>query len=562
MPSSIIVQRLNLLLWDRLLTKSTQIPGGSEANRVSQFFYDWRDRQVAVKNGVEVSESTSLNRMISYVEYDNLNQVIVSEMYDGDNVTITSTSGVPNRPSSSLVRAKTVNSFDEWGRVYKSETYSVDPSTGSVSSNALTSQNWFDSRGNLIKSTAPGGLVSKAEYDGAGRVTKQYATDGGGDSGYSDADDVTSDNVLSQVEYSYDSNSNVILTTSRERFHDETGTGGLGTATTGVKARVSYSATYYDKANRTTATVDVGTNGGSSYTRPGSVPSRSDTVLVTSVTYDSAGLVYEVTDPKGVVTRTTYDDLGRTTKVIENYVNGTPSDSDDKTVEYTYNGNSQMTTLKASLTGGGYQTTEWIYGVTGSTINSNDLLKEMRYPDASTGNSSSSEKVSYTYNALGQVLSKTDRNGNVHTYAFDILGRIISDTVTTLGSGVDGAVRRIETAYDTQGNAYLLTSYDATSSGNIVNQVQRQFNGLGQLIREWQSHSGAVNTGTSPSVQYTYSEMSGGANHSRLTSIIYPNGRTITYNYASGLSNNISRLSSITDGATTLESYDYLVWVR
>ena len=47
-------------------------------------------------------------------------------------------------------------------------------------------------------------------------------------------------------------------------------------------------------------------------------------------------------------------------------------------------------------------------------------------------------------------------------------------------------------------------------------------------------------------------------NHSRLTSITYPNGRVITYNYVTGLPDNISHLSSITDGATTLESYDYL----
>lgn len=39
------------------------------------------------------------------------------------------------------------------------------------------------------------------------------------------------------------------------------------------------------------------------------------------------------------------------------------------------------------------------------------------------------------------------------------------------------------------------------------------------MITEWQSHSGAVNTSTSPSVQYSYSEMPSGANHSRLTSV-------------------------------------------
>src|SRR5205823_10754962 len=124
----------------------------------------------------------------------------------------------------------------------------------------------------------------------------------------------------------------------------------------------------------------------------------------------------------------------------------------------------------------------------------------------------------------------TDRNGTVHALSYDALGRTVSDAVTTLGTGVDGAIRRLETAYDAQGNPYLFTSYDQASGGNIVNQVQRTFNGLGQLITEYQSYNGAVNTSSTPKVQYTYSEMSGGANHSRLTSIVYPNGRTIGCN--------------------------------
>jgi YD repeat-containing protein len=70
-------------------------------------------------------------------------------------------------------------------------------------------------------------------------------------------------------------------------------------------------------------------------------------------------------------------------------------------------------------------------------------------------------------NALGQTVTSTDRNGSVHTLTFDILGRITKDTVTTLGSGVNGSVRRIETEYDSQGNPYLITSYDATTSGSV-----------------------------------------------------------------------------------------------
>jgi RHS repeat-associated protein len=70
-------------------------------------------------------------------------------------------------------------------------------------------------------------------------------------------------------------------------------------------------------------------------------------------------------------------------------------------------------------------------------------------------------------------------------------------------------------------------------------------------------------------VQYTYNEMSGGANNSRLTGIVYPTGsRTVTYDYSghSGLDNVISRLSKLTQTlgsgtnavTTTLETYDYL----
>jgi YD repeat-containing protein len=65
-------------------------------------------------------------------------------------------------------------------------------------------------------------------------------------------------------------------------------------------------------------------------------------------------------------------------------------------------------------------------------------------------------------------------------------------------------------------------------------------------------------SGSSPRVQYAYSEMADGANHSRLVSITYPDGRVLNYNYAAGLDDTISRLSSLSDSTGVLESYDYL----
>ena len=360
-----------------------------------------------------------------------------------------------------------------------------------------------------------------------------------------------------------DKDGNAILVTDRQRNHDETATGALGNPTTAPKSRVSYTASYFDLANRLTATVDVGTNGGTAYTRPGTVPSVSDTVLVTQDSYNAAGWVNSITDPRGIVLQKNYDNLGELTQTIEAYTNGTPTTTTNKTTNYTYDGDGHTLTLQAVEIGGASQTTKWIYGVTtagGSDVNSNSILATVQYPDPSTGSPSSTYQESYTVNALGQQKTFTDRAGNVHTLTYDILGRVTSDAITTLATGFDSAVRRIQTSFDTQGNPYLVTSYDAPTAGNIVNQVQRAYNGLGQLTQEWQSHSGAVVIGTTPSVQYGYSLMAGGANHSRLTSITYPNGKVLTYNYGTtgGLNDVISRLASLSDTSGTLESYDYL----
>src|SRR5712692_1504466 len=190
----------------------------------------------------------------------------------------------------------------------------------------------------------------------------------------------------------------------------------------------------------------------------------------------------------------------------------------------------------------------------GSDINSNDFLTQVIYPDNSTD--------TYTVNALGENKTKTDRNGTTHTYSYDVLGRQTADAVTTLVTATtDGTIQRLETAYDSAGRPYLFTSYSQPGGGtaNIVNQVQDIFNGLGQLTTEYQAHSGAVIIGgpnQSPTVQYTYNALTN--NNSRLTGIIYPNSRTVSYVYGAGLDDRISRLTSLNDGSTPIESYKYL----
>jgi RHS repeat-associated protein len=80
------------------------------------------------------------------------------------------------------------------------------------------------------------------------------------------------------------------------------------------------------------------------------------------------------------------------------------------------------------------------------------------------------------------------------------------------------------------------------------------------LTGEYQEHTGAVNTTTSPEVQYADTEMAGGVNNSRPTGMTYPNGRKIDFVYNTGLDSGISRISAIADdsGGTTLEGYSDL----
>ena len=118
-------------------------------------------------------------------------------------------------------------------------------------------------------------------------------------------------------------------------------------------------------------------------------------------------------------------------------------------------------------------------------------------------------------------------------------------------------VKRLGESYDTAGRPFQQTSYSNTGGTTILNQVQDAYSGYGQLTTEYQSHSGAVNTSSTPNVQYGYSQP-GGANYSRLTSVTDPNGRVITYGYNSGLDSTISRLSYLADGSTHLEEYTYL----
>src|SRR5207245_813618 len=103
-----------------LQTLSREVVNGAgqaihDDRRVNQSYFDWRDRPVAEKDGVQGTEDTTTHRPILYYMYNNLDEVTTEQQYDGDQVSITSSGGVPQAPSSSLLRAQTVHNYDDQG---------------------------------------------------------------------------------------------------------------------------------------------------------------------------------------------------------------------------------------------------------------------------------------------------------------------------------------------------------------------------------------------------------------------------------------------------------------
>lgn len=528
---------------DSNLTKQTFPVDASTGNdRITYFGYDFRSRRITTDGEIDYFE---------LVTYDNLDRAVVVDRYD--------TTGA----GALLARSET--KYDNRGQVYQTIRYSVSSGTAGPS---LVDNKWRDAAGNVILDFPAGSKsFTKSTYDGVGRATAQYRAYNFSTPTYSSASTVSSDTVMEQTETTYDEAGNAILTVTRARFHDATGTGPL-TSPSGSqpKARVSYVANYPDTIGRAQATASYGTNGGASFTRSATIPARSDTVLVSSTEYNNRGEAFKTIDPKGTENREEFDDAGRRIKVIQNY-KASPSGSDESnTTVFTYSPDNAILTITAKNSTTGDQTTRYVYGTTlsDSAVARSDLRRAEIYPDSDdvtnplgNGPDTVYDRVEFKYNRRGEVTERKDQMETVREFVYDKLGRQTQDKVTTLGSGVDGAVRRIETAYDSRGLIHEVASYDAASGGSTVNAVRTYYDGYGLPFRVFQATGGAINESTTPKVDYQYASS---GNTSRWLSTTYPNGRVLASVYGSSgsMADGLSRPAALSFNASNVVEYSYL----
>lgn len=202
------------------------------------------------------------------------------------------------------------------------------------------------------------------------------------------------------------------------------------------------------------------------------------------------------------ITKYTYDQLNRVTKVTEGF--GTANAADVITRTFTPNG-----LVQTAMDGGNNLTTYFYDGY--------DRMTEVRFPFGTPGSgiSSTTDYEQYSYDANGNALTFRTRRGETITMNYDALDRLTSKIVPARSGLSTTHTRDVYFAYDLYGN--LTNARFDSPSGQGVSV---SYDGLGRLVAETVAMDGDTRT-----VRSAYDTAS------HRTSLTYPDNQVFTYTY-------------------------------
>lgn len=330
----------------------------------------------------------------------------------------------------------------------------------------------YSPRGELLTVTTANNDTFYRDYDGNGNLTKETNPLGGDRSYTYDANDrvteITDENGYTQS-FEYDANGNLVSETDANGNCRTLAYDALNRVHTVIDDNGEVKLTHDNEGNVLQVVTPDGATTVYEYNVHDQLVKLSDPLGNSlSLAYDLLGRVTEQTDANGNTTNLTYTPNGHLSS---------RTDAIGNQDTYTYN---EMGWLTKKTEGG--ITSTYSYDALGQIITASDAL----------GNT-----ITFTYTPKGDVETVTDPNGNASTYSYDPVGNLKTMTdakghvyhfeydglnnVTQLVTGDEGAPtlyyydkkgQRVQEILPTQ----LSTSYAYDGNGNLISKVDADDN--------------------------------------------------------------------------------------
>ena len=403
---------MNKLAWETLRTNE------NDSHLIEAYSYD-------LLGNVTVTTDANFHSIVyAYNSLGKVSRVIAS----GDATVETLLTFYQYDMSGNLVRQWTTtgelvsNTYDNLGNLLSTTQSTVD------GEQAITTTNKYDMNGNLCYSSDANGNVTTYTYDATNRLVTMSK------------DGKTSTKT-------YDANGNVLETTDWLTNQ----TTNIYDALNRVIAQIDqngvtvWTFTYNNNSQQITATDALGNTKTFTYDKNNRLIRTTDSAgNVTLQSYDNVGQTASITDANGNVTTYTYDAYNRLTQVI-------CANNDTTTYTYDYAGNVlTMTDGKGNVTTYEYNCKNQATKVISDGGRSGEAGNYF-YDDT--------KLVRYEYSADGKLTTKTDRNGNVTTYTYDIHGNLL---IVSVANGE--SVQTISYTYDRNGNVLAMTDATGTTT--------------------------------------------------------------------------------------------------
>lgn len=484
------------------LTRHTSATDSTAIPIVTTYTHDALDRIVTVTNSIGNITETVFDgngkvqtQQVRYLTSDFRSSCLTSGNYkvcpyarygyDAFDRATTKTDILNNKTQFSYDKAGNVETVtDPFGHVTRYEYDAMDRRTAVIDANGHRTEMKYDLAGNLKQTTDANGNTTAYEYDALNRL-KTATTELGRETRF---DYDVNGNMTCMIDANADAGSQPMNSHGCSEYRE------------------------YDEFNRLTRIVDASN-------------------AITRYTYDLLGNITKITDAEGQETVFVYDDLGRLTKSIDPLIES-GTDKVDEILQYDEAGNILLSRDRSGrqrrhtydrlnrLTRTEYLSDNtqdvWVYDDFGDLVTTSNADVTYAYTYTSRHevktktDSRLNRSMGWTYDAVGNLKTKTNYQGDVTTYLYDNTNRLVGETSPAflhVSYHYDGAGRLkdrilsngVRTNYDYDNDNRLTDLDNYTANGTLVSGLHYTHDEVGNIKQISDSVSGrTVNYGYDP----------------------------------------------------------------